>query len=50
MKTFCYAWSTRMIIIAVVSALGTLSVKADLRDGLVGLWLFDDGVDKKLRQ
>ena len=35
-------------MIAVVSALGALPVKADLREGLIGLWLFDDGADKNI--
>ncbi|MFP6721497.1 MAG: LamG domain-containing protein [Candidatus Poribacteria bacterium] len=48
MKAFCYTWSTRLAIIAIVSALSTLPVKADLREGLVGLWLFDDGADKDI--
>ena len=48
MKTFCLTWFTRLAMIAIISALGALPVKAGLRDGLVGLWLFDDGADKKI--
>ena len=48
MKAFCYTWAARLAIIAIVSALSTLPVKAGLRDGLVGLWLFDDGADKNI--
>ena len=48
MKACYYIWAIRLAIIAIVSALGTLPVKADLRDGLVGLWLFDDGADKEI--
>ena len=44
MKAFCYTWAARLAIIAIVSALGILPVKA----GLVGLWLFDDGADKNI--
>ena len=48
MKAFCYTWAARLAIIAIVSTLGILLVKAGLRDGLVGLWLFDDGTDKNI--
>ena len=48
MKTFCLTWFTRLAMIAIISALGALPVKADLREGLIGLWLFDDGADKKI--
>jgi len=48
MKAFCYTWAARLAIIAIVSTLGILPVKAGLRDGLVGLWLFDDGTDKNI--
>ena len=48
MKTLCLTWFTRLAMIAIVSALGALPVKADLREGLIGLWLFDDGADKKI--
>ena len=48
MKACCYIWAVRLAMIAIVSALGTLPVKADLRKGLIGLWLFDDGADKKI--
>ena len=46
MKACCYIWAVRLAIIAIVGALSTLPVKADLREGLIGLWLFDDGADK----
>ena len=48
MKACCYIWAVRLAMIAIVSALGTLPVKADLRKGLIGLWLFDDGAAKKI--
>mgnify|MGYP003715766631 CR=1 FL=1 len=48
MKAFCYTWAARLAIIAIVSALSTLPVKADLHEGLIGLWLFDDGADDKI--
>ena len=48
MNTFCLTWFTRLAMIAIISALGALPVKAGLSDGLVGLWLFDDGADKKI--
>ena len=48
MKGCCYIWAVRLAMIAIVSALGALPVKADLREGLIGLWLFDDGADKDI--
>ncbi len=48
MKACCYIWAVRLAIIAIVGALSTLPVKADLREGLIGLWLFDDGADKDI--
>ena len=48
MKACCYIWAVRLAIIAIVGALSTLPVKADLREGLIGLWLFDDGTDDKI--